>query len=86
MYNSARKSKIPIPAADMYTFSRAAFLLARECAAAGMAEQVKAMLKLSINANNGPTEEHRMFVKAGNFFGWRLTALLARLYRKLNPA
>jgi glycosyltransferase involved in cell wall biosynthesis len=83
IYQSAVKSRVPIPPAEMQTFSKASFLLARECAAVGMSRQVHDLLRLSIKANQGPTQAHKLFVRIGNILGWRTAAFSARLWQRL---
>ena len=87
MYRSARKAtkeaRELIKEEDFITFSKATFLLARECAAAGLSEQVHDMLKLSIKANKGPTREHQVFVKIGNLLGWKNASLIAKVWQRV---
>ncbi len=83
IYKSAKQGKEWIEREDMELFSKATFLLARQCAAAGLTEQVHEMLRLSIKANKGSTRQHEIFVKAGNFLGWRTAGFFAMLWQRL---
>lgn len=83
IYFSAKKSRTPIPNQEMQVFAKAAFLLARECAAMGMPRQVHDTLRLSIKANKGPSRAHKIFVQLGNTFGWRFAAAVARVWQRL---
>jgi glycosyltransferase involved in cell wall biosynthesis len=85
MFVSAKKSRVKLSQDDFEFFSRSVFLLARECAAAGLKKEVKQMLRLSITANKGPTREHEMFIKFGNFFGWRAAGLTAKGWQRIKP-
>lgn len=86
IYKSAIRSKVEIPESAMQTFSKATFLLARECAAAGMSTQVHELLRLSIKANQGPTPAHRYFVRIGNTLGWRTAALVAKFWQQIRTS
>lgn len=72
-----------IEEADWQYFSKYCFLLARECAAAGLVEQAEDMIKLSIKSNgNRRTYKHFVFSMVGRFLGWpsaaRLVAFLGK--------
>ena len=82
MYLSAQHSKIEIPTTDMQYFAKSAFLLARQCAAAGVDDCAQALLTLAITANQGATIKHRVFAGVGRVFGWRAAAKLATLLQK----
>ena len=82
---SAKKSRVRLNQEDFEFFSKAVFLLARECAAAGLNQEVKQMLRLSITANKGQTRAHELFIKFGNFFGWRAAGLMARVWQRIKP-
>ena len=66
---------------DWQHFSKAVFLLARQCAAADLPQEAKSMLALSMKSG-GVTLKHRVFMLLGHVFGWRTTAQLARLLER----
>lgn len=83
IYDSATRSKLRFSSRHKKQFSKATFLLARECAAQGMSAQVLDLLRISIKANGGPTEQHKRFIKIGKFFGWRVAAWSALIWQRV---
>ncbi len=72
-----------IEADDWQHFSKYCFLLARECAAAGLNQQAKDMIELSVKANdNRRTYKHLIFGLVGRIIGWRRAAALVKLSGK----
>lgn len=65
---------------DWLFFSKSTFLLARECAAAGLTEESRAMIALSIEANGGPNLQHRVFSVVAALLGWRGAATAVKLF------
>ena len=72
-----------IEASDWQYFSKYCFLLARECAAAGMPQQTKDMMTLSIKANdNTRSYKHIGFSLLGRTISWRGAAWLMKFFGK----
>ena len=72
-----------IESSDWQHFSKYCFLLARECAAAGMPQQTKDMITLSLKANdNKHSFKHLSFSVLGRIIGWRGAAWLVALFGK----
>ncbi len=61
---------------DWEFFSKYAFLLARQCALAGLTTEARAMVSVSIDALGKKTLQHRVFLKLVKLFGWRRAARL----------
>lgn len=80
IYNSARKSLIAIPSVEFEYFSKAVFLLARECSAAGLSYCAKQMIELSMMATKGKAIKQRVFSLLGNTIGWRYAAKLVTAF------
>ena len=79
MYHSAQRSTIEIPITDMQYFAKSAFLLARQCAAAGVDDCAQELLALAVTANQGANIKHRVFGSIGRVFGWQAAAKLTTL-------
>lgn len=79
IYRSALKARLADE--ELAKFSKASFFLARECAAKGLSKQANDMLRLSIKANNGPTQQLQTFTTVGNVVGWRAAAMLAKIWQ-----
>ena len=86
IFLAAKKSRVKLSQDDFEFFAKSVFHLARECAAAGLKQEVHQMLKLSITANKGTTKEQELFIKFGNFAGWRAAGYAARLWQRVKPA
>ena len=52
-------------------YSKSVFLLARQCALAGLIEQAKKMVQLSIEANGSSTLKHKLFYMLSTVIGWQ---------------
>jgi len=64
---------------DWQFYSKALFLLARECAAAGLVEHAKTMFELSLIANGAKSVQHKVFISLATVFGWRGAANVVSL-------
>lgn len=80
MLLDARESEIT--AEDWSFYSKSVFLLARQCAAAGMADQASVMVELSIAANGRMTIQHRVFCFLVSIVGWCNASKLIKLVGK----
>ena len=80
IYQSAIGSTIAIPESEMQFFSKAIFLLARECAAAGLAECVNDMLRLSGIAAKNSRFKQWLFQVMGKCVGWRNAAKIVTAF------
>jgi len=67
---------------DWDFYSKAAFLLARQCALQGLTTEARAMMRLSIEAIERKTKQHRVFLVAVKWMGWRKAAQLAQTLGK----
>jgi len=67
---------------DWQHFSKSVFLLARECAAAGLIEYAQQMFNLSISIIGKPTVQHALFKVLVGICGWSVAAKLLRLLGK----
>lgn len=67
---------------DMIYFSKAVFLLARECAAQNLKHEARMMIKLSLNAVNGRGLSQRIFWFVAEGLGWRTAAMLVKALGK----
>ena len=56
---------------DWFFYSKSVFLLARQCAFAGLIEQSKKMFALSIKANGSSTTNHKLFYFLATLIGWQ---------------
>jgi len=63
---------------DWQFYSKSVFLLARECAAAGLLENAKRMMALSIEAAGGASVQHRVYGLLARFLGWKRAARLVK--------
>ena len=71
-----------ITQSDWTFFSKAVFLLARQCAAVGLEKQSKEMIELSVSASGGMTFKHRIFLVLVTVFGWANAAkIISRVGR-----
>ena len=70
-----------IEAQDWRFFSDYAFLLARQCAAAGLTTEARAMLSVSIDALPEKTWQQRLFIKLVKILGWKKAAGLVAKVR-----
>jgi len=59
-----------ITQSDWAFFSKAVFLLGRQCAALSLSDQAKGMVDLSIKALGRKTIKHRVFLFLVAVFGW----------------
>ena len=71
-----------INSADWTFYSKAVFLLARQCAAANLPEQALQMIELSETANGGRNNKHRFFRFLAMTLGWRNASKLINLVGK----
>ena len=71
-----------ISSADWMFYSKAVFLLARQCAAANLPEHALQMIKLSETANGGRNKKHRLFRFLAITLGWRNASKLIDLAGK----
>jgi glycosyltransferase involved in cell wall biosynthesis len=79
IYASARRANIPDDAPEMQHFARELFLLARQCGAAGLAGDSKALFELARTAS-GPSAnrlQFRAYKAAARVVGWRLAGKVA---------
>lgn len=70
-----------IKAEDWRFFSDYAFLLARQCAAAGLTTEARAMLSVSVDALPKKTWQHKLFIKLVKVLGWKKAAGLVAKVR-----
>jgi len=70
-YMSKENRLTEITQSDWVFFSKSVFLLARQCAAAGLAKQAKEMMRLSIRVQGCMTINHCFFYLLANLVGWR---------------
>ena len=80
MLLDARESEIT--AEDWSFYSKSVFLLARQCAAAGMADQALLMIELSVAANGRASVQHRVFCFLAAIVGWSNASKLIKLIGK----
>lgn len=59
---------------DWEFFSKYTFLLARQCALAGLSTEARAMTRVSIEARGRKSAQHFMFLKLVKFVGWQKAA------------
>jgi len=59
---------------DWFFFSKAVFLLARQCASVGLTNQASSLIKLSIKVNGCATMKHYVFYFLTAMIGWRNTS------------
>ncbi len=67
---------------DWEFYSKAAFLLARQCALQNLKTEARAMLRLSIEAIGRKTKQHRAFLFAVKWLGWQRAAKTVRALGK----
>lgn len=67
---------------DWFFYSKAVFLLARQCAAAGLAEEAITLTQISVAANGRATVKHRLFCFLAIIMGWKNASKLVRLVGK----
>ena len=67
---------------DWQFFSKYVFLLARQCAIAGLKTEARAMLSVSIEANGKKAPQHRVFIKLVKVMGWRRAAKLVEWIKR----
>ncbi|NND82611.1 MAG: glycosyltransferase family 2 protein [Gammaproteobacteria bacterium] len=67
----------PILVEDWRFFSKSVFLLARQCAAAGLGSEAQRMIDLSVSACSQRGYQAKIFALAGRVFGWRRAARLS---------
>lgn len=63
-----------IKQADWVQFSKYAFLLARQCAKAGLNSEARALVTISIESVGKKTPQHWLFLKLVGLFGWQRAA------------
>lgn len=63
---------------DWEFYSKAAFLLARQCALQNLKTEARAMMRLSIEAIGRKTKQHRAFLLAVKWMGWQNAAKLVQ--------
>jgi hypothetical protein len=82
MFASARRAQIPFDDPDMRHFSRALFLLARQCGAAGLATQARQLFDLSLAAAGRPLEQagldYRVYAALAAIVGWNAMGKLSQ--------
>ena len=85
IYGHARRAGIAADAPEMQHFARAAFLLARQCGAAGLASESRMLFDLARDASGANRDglQFRVYAVAARVFGWRATGRLACLSDKL---
>lgn len=64
---------------DWEIFSKSVFLLARQCAAAGLVKQAQQMFELSVTVIDKPTIQHTVFKVLVSICGWSGAAKMIRL-------
>lgn len=64
---------------DWALFSKYAFLLARQCALAGLTTEARAMTSVSIEARGRKSAQHILFLKLVKFLGWKNAAKAVKL-------
>lgn len=79
IYASARRAGIPADAPEMQHFARELFLLARQCGAAGLADESQSLVKLARSAS--PAWDLRLYNAVANVLGWRTAARIASKVR-----
>ena len=77
--NPSRTSNIDTQ--DWKFFSDYTFLLARQCAVAGLTTEARAMLSISIDSLSKKTWQQRLFIKLVKVFGWKRAAGLVTKVR-----
>lgn len=82
IFESVQNSRVLIPQGDIEHFSKSVFLLARECAMAGLKTEVSKMLKLAIKANGKANYKHRIFSLIGRTLGWQAAVVCTTMLRK----
>lgn len=73
-YMSLENRPTEILSEDWEFFSKYAFLLARQCALAGLTTEARAMTSISIEARGKKSMQHLVFLKLVKFLGWRRAA------------
>jgi hypothetical protein len=73
----ARRAGITAEAPEMRHFARAAFLLARQCGAAGLPRESRALFDLARDASGRPSLDLLGYRALAATFGWRLAGRLA---------
>lgn len=76
IYNNAKKVAYLFSEHDWKLFSKSVFLLARQCAKAGLLEEMYTMIELSIEANGSVRLKHRFFMLLVRFAGPKRAACL----------
>jgi len=77
-YMSLKDRVTDISGDDWAFYSKAIFLLARQCASAGLSDQALSMVQLSVEANGRATIRHRVFCFYVTIIGWRNASKLVQ--------
>lgn len=87
IYRHARRAGIDDEAPEMRHFARELFLLARQCGAAGLPLQSRALFDLSREAsgNRSDAAQFRIYEALARTFGWRLAGKLSGVLDRLRP-
>lgn len=63
---------------DWVFYSKSVFLLARQCASAGLVDEAKKMFALSVQTNGKKSPMHQIFQILATILGWRQAAILVK--------
>jgi len=83
VYKHARKAGVDIDSPEMQQFSRALFLLSRQCGAAGLTDLSRRLFHLSrkaSGAHNAAGVDYRIYLMATRVVGWRVMGMASRIF------